>query len=49
MSIARLGNDEGATSIEYALMAALIGLAVIAGVAALGQAVLGLFAQVPAF
>lgn len=34
----RLGSEEGATAVEYALMIALIALVIVAAVAFLGQA-----------
>ena len=39
----RLPKDRGATSVEYALMASLIALAIIGGVGIFGTALLGLF------
>lgn len=43
--IARLGKDRsGATAIEYGLIAALIGIAIVAGASALGDTLEGLFA-----
>jgi pilus assembly protein Flp/PilA len=44
---ARFMNDEsGATAIEYGLIASLIGVAIIAGVRALGTQLSGTFAKV---
>jgi Flp pilus assembly pilin Flp len=40
-------GDDGATAIEYALIAALVAGVITATVAALGQQVLALFATVP--
>lgn len=40
---AYLSNESGATAIEYALIAAGVGLAIIAGVFAFGDALQGLF------
>jgi pilus assembly protein Flp/PilA len=39
-------EDTGATAIEYALMASLIALAIVGGVAAVGDQVVPLFQQV---
>jgi pilus assembly protein Flp/PilA len=44
----RLADDKGATAIEYALVAAGIGVAVAATVASLGSATANLFASVAA-
>lgn len=44
--IARFRSDEGATAVEYGLMVALIAVAIIATVTALGGALNGLFTQV---
>ncbi len=41
--IAYMSNESGATAIEYALIAAGVGLAIIAGVVAFGDALQGLF------
>jgi len=41
-----LGNKEGATAIEYGLLAALIAVAIIATVAAVGAALNGTFTNV---
>jgi pilus assembly protein Flp/PilA len=41
-----LADDNGATSIEYGLIASLIGVAIIAGVRALGTKMSGTFAKV---
>jgi Flp pilus assembly pilin Flp len=38
-------GDQGATSVEYALIASLIALVVIVGVALLGANVLGLYSE----
>jgi len=40
-------GDEGATAVEYALIASLIALVIIGAVTLLGQAVAGLFAVPP--
>jgi len=40
-----LSDDAGVTSIEYALLAFLIAMAIIVSVGALGQAVLGLYSK----
>jgi pilus assembly protein Flp/PilA len=45
---ARIANDSGATAIEYALIAAGIGVAVAATVYSLGTATKGLFANIAA-
>ena len=39
-------NENGATAIEYGLIASLIGIAIIAGVRALGTSLSGTFAKV---
>jgi pilus assembly protein Flp/PilA len=39
-------DESGATAIEYGLIASLIGIAIIAGVRALGTTLSGTFAQV---
>lgn len=39
----RTGSDHGATAAEYAIIAALIAVVIVAGVAAFGLAVNGLF------
>lgn len=39
-------DEKGATAIEYGLIASLIGVAIIAGVKALGTSLSGTFAQV---
>jgi pilus assembly protein Flp/PilA len=41
-----VANDSGATSIEYGLIASLIGVAIIAGVKALGTKMSGTYAKV---
>ncbi len=41
-----LENESGATAIEYGLIAALIGIAIVAGAAALGGSINGLFGDV---
>jgi Flp pilus assembly pilin Flp len=40
-------NDRGATGVEYAIMASLVAAVIIGTVFLLGQAVLGLFQQLP--
>lgn len=40
-------DERGATAVEYALMAGLIALVIVGGVTTFGQAVVGLFMQVP--
>ncbi len=40
------GNEEGATMIEYGLLAALVSIASLAALLALGPALLGIFNQV---
>ena len=44
----RRTTDEGATAVEYALIASLIAVVIVGAVTLLGQAVAGLFATVPA-
>lgn len=39
-------HEDGATSAEYAILASLIGAAIVAAVAALGTSVISLFAAV---
>lgn len=39
----RFGGDEGATAVEYGLMVALIAVAIIAAVIALGDSLTGIF------
>lgn len=41
-----VADDSGATAIEYSLIAAMIGLAIIAGARALGTTLSGTFAKV---
>ncbi len=41
-------NDRGATAVEYAIMASLIAVVIAGTVFLLGQAVLGLFNELPA-
>jgi pilus assembly protein Flp/PilA len=43
-----LGNDSGATAIEYALIASLIAVAIIVGVTALGTRLSAEFSEVSA-
>jgi Flp pilus assembly pilin Flp len=43
-----IADDNGATSVEYALMVSLIATVVLGAVTVLGLAVNGLFASVPA-
>lgn len=43
----RLRNEDGATAVEYALMASLIAVVIIGSVTAFGLGVQGLFASVP--
>jgi pilus assembly protein Flp/PilA len=45
-SSARAGSELGATAIEYAIMASLIAVTIVAAVTLLGTAVTGLFAGV---
>lgn len=40
------GNQDGATSIEYALIAAFVGLVIIAGVVSIGAELTGVFTDV---
>jgi pilus assembly protein Flp/PilA len=42
---ARLASDEGATAVEYGIMVALIAVAIIVVVAALGDQITALFQQ----
>lgn len=42
-------RDNGATAVEYALMAALVAGVIVAAVLVLGGTVLGLFSSVPPF
>ena len=41
------GNDEGATAVEYAILAAAVGAVIAFTVWMLGQQVVGMFARVP--
>lgn len=41
------GHDDGATAVEYAIMAGFIAAVIVGAVALFGQAVLGLFQQLP--
>jgi pilus assembly protein Flp/PilA len=43
-----LSNESGATAIEYGLIAALVGVAIIAGVTTLGTKLRGTFSNVSA-
>jgi len=43
-----LSNESGATAIEYGLIAALVGVAIIAGVTTLGTKLSGTFSNVSA-
>jgi len=43
-----LNDQSGATAVEYALLGALIGIAIIAGATAVGQAVNNMFVNVDA-
>jgi pilus assembly protein Flp/PilA len=44
--LARLSDDEGATAVEYGLMVALIAVAIVGTVGALGTGLNGLFTQI---
>ncbi|GAB4068351.1 hypothetical protein GCM10028777_27180 [Angustibacter speluncae] len=44
--IARFRSDEGATAVEYGLMVALIAVAIIVAVTAVGTSLTGLFNQI---
>lgn len=48
-TLRRIAQDDGATAVEYAIMASLIAGVVVATVIILGQQVLALFQRVPAF
>jgi Flp pilus assembly pilin Flp len=45
----RIISDEGATAIEYAIMAGFIAAVIVGTVYVLGQATVGLFQSVPPF